>query len=518
MQARFSLPVMTVAVMTGVAYLPSAYAAEQVVDRFTVGPWAGAVYADADGGYRRCDVWATYGGRLRLAFSASAEGFAVGVSDTAWRLRPGEGYDLRIIVDGHLDAQYRATAVNTQTMVVRPDNATQVIKAFRYGEGARLFAGTDSYFPGLNGSGQAIDAVLACNIERRQAKAPAATAETDPPVRADEPVTTTRSAGDTGSDRGREALAWRADLERQSPLSRHLMAMQSRALNVMERIDQVVSLTVARAEGRISPAEALTARTQVQDALQQQTVALEALAGELPDLDALPGGGTAVAEAYRSYLSELGDRLLDLATYADQLFDSPPEDKQVLSARVLAYQVHRQGAPVSLELRLFEQELLAVARQSPEYHLKRSRIETSQAFLDLLKIFVDTDQTKAGMQAAIHLRAAVHGVSQAREMINRGRQALIAALREAGAGSIATDSDAEVARLLSQVSSTYAESFDVESEISEMVMSIVGQLQAPAGEGEDGRIPIDLIRPLMIRQWDLQRERLQLAEEMRGID
>jgi hypothetical protein len=224
-----------------------------------------------------------------------------------------------------------------------------------------------------------------------------------------------------------------------------------------------------------------------------------------------------VAEAYRIYLSELGDRLLDLAAYADNLFDNPPEDKAALGRKVLTYQVHRQGAPVSLEMRVFEQELLAVDRQSPEFHLKRSRIETGQAFLDLLKIFINTGQTKAGERAGVHLRSAIQSISQSRQEINRGRQALIEALREAGSGSIRTDNEVKLAKLLSDVSATYAESFDTEDEIGRMVMSIVDQFQMPADEAARERIPIDLIRPLMVRQWDLQRERLRLAEEVRTV-
>lgn len=513
------------AVVTAMAR-PPAFAAGGAGEHFKVGPWDGAVYADIGGRYTHCAVWTTYSGKVTLVFSMSPQGFSIGLSDSGWQLDAGAGLDVRIVVDDLLDRHYRAQAVSAQTIVVVPDDPDQVIGAFRRGTGAKFYTDAGSYFPALTDSGQAIDAVMACNAQRTAAKtapaepkqrpssAPAAKPAEEPSksaAGAGRTITSTQRAGQHPN--GAVATGWPQELMRLSPLSHHLVALQTVVQAMIEDVDEIVAITKARADGRVTAARALEIRQRTQAKIERETQRLEQLAGRMPDLSALPDGGEKVRDLHRVYLREIGDRMFDLASYADNLFDAPPANAGALAAGVLAYQLNRQGVPVSLELKVFQQELLGADASSPEHHLLLSRMETGKAFLDLLRVFIAAQRHDGAKEAAQRLHAAEASAHSARAETVRGRQALILALR----ASTAAGKPAGLAQRMDKISATYAQGFDTEDKIIDTLLQIVAQLRAPNDGSGEGPIPIETIRPLMLRQWELQRQRLRLIEEIRAM-
>ena len=142
---------------------PRAAAADTLYE-FQVGTWTAGTYSKQNTRqFNHCAAAATYNSGIMMLFSVSRSyAWSMSFAHRAWRLTPGQSYDIAFTVDGTPPIGARAIAIGPNQVEVPLADSTELFQRFRQGQQLRVAAAGQVLAFNLTGTSQVLPALLRC--------------------------------------------------------------------------------------------------------------------------------------------------------------------------------------------------------------------------------------------------------------------------------------------------------------------------------------------------------------------
>ncbi|MPZ39763.1 MAG: hypothetical protein GEU95_17225 [Rhizobiales bacterium] len=128
---------------------------------FKVGNWNGAFARD--GRFTHCAASANYGSGISMLFSINRQyQWSMGFANRAWRLTPGEVYNLAFAIDGGEPTHARGEAINPSHAVVQLADSASLFSRFRRGFVLRVAAANQVFTFNLEGTSAMLAQLHSC--------------------------------------------------------------------------------------------------------------------------------------------------------------------------------------------------------------------------------------------------------------------------------------------------------------------------------------------------------------------
>jgi hypothetical protein len=157
--------------------VPSAAPAGQI-SRLQVAGWSGGAYTNKAGNqFNHCGASASYNSGIVVSFAVSrAYQWSMAFSHGAWRLTPGQSYNIAFTVDEAAPLSANAIAISSNTVEVVLADSAQLFQRFRNGQQLRVAAAGQIFKFNLTGTSQVLPVLLRCVQANLNPQAPAAPA------------------------------------------------------------------------------------------------------------------------------------------------------------------------------------------------------------------------------------------------------------------------------------------------------------------------------------------------------
>src|SRR6266545_3873692 len=167
------------AVLALMSVLGAATAAQ--ISNFNVAGWRGGAYTNQAGNqFNHCGASATYNSGIVVSFAVSrAYQWSMAFSHGAWRLTPGQSYNIAFTVDQAAPLGARAIAISTNQVEVVLADSSQLFQRFRQGQQLRVAAAGQVFTFNLTGTSQVLPTLLQCvraNLDPHPGAAPSVAA------------------------------------------------------------------------------------------------------------------------------------------------------------------------------------------------------------------------------------------------------------------------------------------------------------------------------------------------------
>lgn len=160
--SRLAIIVFAVAVSMGLG-AARLFAAEIPGTVFNVGGWSGAAYSsDSDGSFSHCAMSATYNSGITLLFAISQNSWSMDLYNSAWSLQQGQSYPIVYSVDGGVNQQASAVAINSQQVGIELPLTSAEFNLFRFGSQVTIAAASQTFQFNLTGTSSSLYALGTC--------------------------------------------------------------------------------------------------------------------------------------------------------------------------------------------------------------------------------------------------------------------------------------------------------------------------------------------------------------------
>src|SRR5215510_7793276 len=142
---------------------PRAASADTLYE-FRVGTWNGGAYSKQNTRqFNHCAAAATYNSGIMMLFSVSRSyAWRMSFAHRAWRLTPGQSYDIAFTVDQAPPIGARAIAIGPSQVEVPLADSSELFQRFRQGQQLRVAAAGQVFAFNLTGTSQVLPALLRC--------------------------------------------------------------------------------------------------------------------------------------------------------------------------------------------------------------------------------------------------------------------------------------------------------------------------------------------------------------------
>jgi hypothetical protein len=142
--------------------------AEEAIDAFQIGGWAGGAHLDARRGtFSHCAISSTYSGVALSFVMGPTYEFRIEIGAEDFRLTPGADYVTMLIVDHHEPLQIIASARSDKSLLAEFGPDEDFVKQLRDGQFLRVLAEHIGISFSLSGSSQALLRLRSCVTEHR---------------------------------------------------------------------------------------------------------------------------------------------------------------------------------------------------------------------------------------------------------------------------------------------------------------------------------------------------------------
>lgn len=169
--------VVTCGAILALAAVPQVASADLLYN-FRVAGWhAGAYTKQNTKQFNHCGASATYNSGIVMTFAVSRTyQWSMGFSHGAWRLTPGQSYEIAFTVDQAPPIGSRAVAIAPSQVEVLLADSSELFQRFRQGQQLRVASAGQIFTFNLTGTSQVLPALLRCVQANLQPSAPATVA------------------------------------------------------------------------------------------------------------------------------------------------------------------------------------------------------------------------------------------------------------------------------------------------------------------------------------------------------